>query len=105
MAPLPGDDAFAVGKGTGGAAVGQQREADGFGGSFPDGLVTPVAVEVRGGVARISGIDLDGGVTEFVGKLHGKHVEGSFGGAVADQPGGGGWVSRVAILGKRAKAA
>ena len=42
---------------------------------------------------------------EQVAELHGEHVEGSFGGAVADQLGGGGRVTGIAILGQRAKAA
>jgi hypothetical protein len=46
---------FSDGVAAGGAVVGEQREADGLGGAFGDGLRAAVTVEVGGG-----GIDLDG---------------------------------------------
>jgi hypothetical protein len=51
---------FSDGVAAGGAVVGEQREADGLGGAFGDGLRAAVTVEVGGGEARIGGIDLDG---------------------------------------------
>lgn len=55
--------------------------------------------------AGIWGVNLDGGVAEQVGELHGEHMEGGFRRVVADQLDGGGRVSGIAVLCKGAKAA
>jgi len=102
---LPGDDAGAVGVAASRSVVGEQGEADGFGGAFGDGLMATVPVEVRGGVAGVGGVDLDGGVAEFPGELRSEHVEGSLGGAVAEELGEGEGVVGVALLGDGAEAA
>lgn len=44
MVELPGNDALAVGVGTGGGVVREQREADGFGRAFGNGLCAAMAV-------------------------------------------------------------
>ena len=101
----PGNGALAVGVGAGGGVVGEQREANGFGGAFGNGLCATMVVSVGCGVTGICGVDLDSRIAKQICELHGEHVERSLGGAVANQLGGGGRVSGVSVLGKRAEPA
>src|SRR5882757_10513265 len=89
---LPGGDGLlvAVGggegapEGAGWAVVGEGGQGNGGFGALGGGDVAGVAVEVRAHVAGDCGIELDGGVGEFLGEHDGHPVRGPLGSLIGE---------------------
>ena len=97
---LPGNDSTGIGVSAGGAVIGKQGQADGFGSTFGNRLRPAVAVEVGGGLAGIGGIDLDGSAAELVSELHGEHIQSGLRGAVAEILESRIGICRITVLGE-----
>src|SRR5271163_4162700 len=75
LAVLPGNDALRVREGPGWNIIREQRQANDFHRPFGNGLCPPMLVEIGCRVAWIHGIHFDGGAAQFVGELHGEHIQ------------------------------